>query len=371
MKHFSLKTFILLLITMSYTQLCSASLSVPAKDSVDTDTADYAILRDNVKNFVDSAETLAADSPARAIVLYKKALRTPLPHSTEWQASIRTKLGDLMHKQKNPEYLAQYATARSLYLKNRNFDAYTKICETLIAEKLKQGKFPESIKDYTDLYSIQSKEGEAVLAGNTATAICNLYLQRKDLKQAFSYADVAKNEYEKVCRRDSLGAIYFKIARIKAAESKSKLAEYYIINKALPYFSASDLLEGRLACFNFLGQMYMNQKKFSQAKWFILQAQTQAAALNDTAASMRALQDLVVIKAVAGNYFLARQDLAKLKEMSKLEGYALQAETFMKRYPALLKKIEEKTTDKHPIKGKKPNAASPVNLAETLVNSES
>lgn len=363
---------ILLCVTgVSYTAHARAYSGIPV-DSGSVDSVKLAQTARQIGRNIALADSFAADSPSKAISYYKKALLIKYPHKTAWQAEVRQKLGFLMFSLGNQEYKAQLNTAKSLYIRCRAFDELTRISFFLAEQSLIQGHFKESVKEYTDLYTIQSKEGEAVLAGNTAGRLVDIFLKRKDLKTAFTYADIAKNEYEKVCRRDSLGATYFTIARIKAAENKPKLAEYYIIYKALPYFSASDIFHGRLDCFNFLGHMYMDQKKFSQAKWFILQAKSQAIAIKDTAATMQALQDLVVIKAVAGNYFLARQDLAKVKEMSKIAGYEGQADNFMKRYPSLLKKIEAKTLDKanHSL-NKSVTRTGELDIAEKLAETES
>lgn len=339
MKFFNSYTLCLGIVFLS---LCSQQ--VKGQDSITNDrtaidSVQLIAALDSAKLFSAMADGVATNTPQEAILKYKKAIRLMAGRDKDFEANLRYKIAPLQYWLNNPEYLSQLNKAKSLYLSTRNFTGYTEVCLEHIRLMGIDDQETASIKAYNDLYSVQSKNGEAVLAGNSASWLARYYFKKSDYKQALNYADIAKNEYDKVCRRDSLGSIYFTIAEIKKAQKNEKAAEYYIISKALPYFSASDSFHGRINCFNFLAKMYMDKKKFSQAKWFYLQAYTQADAINNTFETVKALQNLVVLKTVNGNYVLAKRDWAKLISLTTNNEYTPQFEAFTKQYPSLLKKM--------------------------------
>ncbi|PWG79752.1 tetratricopeptide repeat protein [Pararcticibacter amylolyticus] len=287
--------------------------------------------------------SLAAVAPGEAVKNYRTALLSSKKTGKAEEAAIRTEMGKLLVHLDRKDAIAQLAKASALYSQINNVPEFTFTTNLLANLYLKNGQFQESLKRYSDLYKVQSKSGEAVLAGNTASRIADLYAGKKLYKEAFNYADIAKNEYEKVCRRDSLGSIYYKIAEIKKQQNKPKLSEFYIIHKALPFYSSADHFKGRLKCFNFLADMYMDQKRYSEAKWFYLQANTQSKSIKDTVSTIASLHQLSVLKAITGHYILAKQDLAEAEFLSKEGELEYLDRRFKTRYPALIRKIDLKT----------------------------
>lgn len=321
------------------TFLFNSVLAGKPADSVKTSAVNYDSLATQSNRYL----TLASGSKKNieAIELYRKAIISAPLADDLWEAEVRTKMGLLLSELKKPEAFKQLERAIALNQKHKNLNGLTTATYALAMAYYRSGDVATSLKKYSDLYTVQTKAGEAVLAGNTASKIADVYLKSKKYKEAFNYADVAKKEYEKVCKRDSLGAIYYKIADIKLRENKTRLAEFYIIYKALPFYSSADNFKGRVASFNFLANMYMNQKKYSQAKWFYLQANTQSRSIKDTAATIASLHRLGVLKALTGNYQLARRDLREAESMAKDTGMSGLTEKFRARYPSILKKINE------------------------------
>ncbi len=285
----------------------------------------------------------AAIAPGESVKNYRTALLSAKNISKQEEAAVRTEMGKLLIHLNSKDAIAQLSKASALYGQMNNLSQYTFTTDLLADLYARNGQFQESLKRYSALYKVQSQSGEAVLAGNTASRICDLYSSKKMYKEAFNYADVAKNEYEKVCRRDSLGSIYYKIAKIKKQQNKPKLSEFYIIHKALPFYSSADHFKGRLKCFNFLADMYMDQKRYSEAKWFYLQANTQSKSIKDTVSTIASLHQLSVLKAITGHYILAKQDLAEAEFLSKEGDVEYLDRRFKTRYPALIRKIDLKT----------------------------
>jgi tetratricopeptide (TPR) repeat protein len=79
--------------------------------------------------------------------------------------------------------------------------------------------------------------------------------------------------------------------------------------KALHYYSKYDDSVGLRSSFNTLAMVYGDQKKFSQAKWFILQSNTISRVKKDTTNIICSLLVLASVKTDIKDYDLAMQDL--------------------------------------------------------------
>ncbi|MBC7916118.1 MAG: hypothetical protein H7Y07_18595, partial [Pyrinomonadaceae bacterium] len=202
------------------------------------------------------------EKPQEALKNYRTALKTTKVKDDIWEANIRLAMGKLLLQLKSKEALTQFIKADDLYRKKPLFRYLSGRANTLgeIAKIYEsQNMFEEALKLYNDLYRIQGKVGENVLAGNTAMYLTDVFIKKQNYPEAFHYADMAKNAYYKVCKKDSLGSIYYKIAVIKKNTKSPKSAEYYILNEALSYYRAADDLKGRLKSFDFLGHLYQDQ----------------------------------------------------------------------------------------------------------------
>jgi hypothetical protein len=125
---------------------------------------------------------------------------------------------------------------------------------------------------------------------------------------------------------DSLKAgIYAQIAAqyLKYDTIASKRAKAAYQNEAINYTMLalhnyskySDTL-GMRTCFNYLTKVYRSQKKFSQAKWFVLQSNTISRTLNDKPNIISSLLELAAIKMDIKDYSLAMRDLNEALKIS-------------------------------------------------------
>lgn len=300
-------------------------------------------VRDSLSAKVDyyilMASVTSAIKPSEGIRNYKKALVTAPKRDELWEADIRTEIGKLLFKLKKDEAIVQLIKAESLYRKRSDLPGRAAVINVLAQIYEKKGMLAEAQKQYTDLYKVHMEAGDAVLAGNVLSHLSDIFFKKKSYDTAFSYAAMAKDSYERVCRRDSLGAIYLKIAGIKRIQNKPKLAEYYVISRALPYSSSADDFKGRVKSFVFLGDMYKDQKSYSKAKWFYIQANTQSRAINDTSGIIKSLLNLSVVKALIENPLLAKRDLAEARALAEGTRYSHLTEAFNDRYPTLLRRL--------------------------------
>lgn len=73
-----------------------------------------------------------------------------------------------------------------------------------------------------------------------------------------------------------------------------------------------------LASYNFsdLAKLYIQQKRLSEAKWFLLQSSTLSRRTNDDRHTIANLMDLALVKADLGELNLAQQDLAEARDLA-------------------------------------------------------
>jgi hypothetical protein len=76
------------------------------------------------------------------------------------------------------------------------------------------------------------------------------------------------------------------------------------------------------ASYNFsdLAHLYMQQKRYSEAKWYLLQSVNISKQQNDDKHTIANLIDLATIKVIIGEYQLAQQDLDEARDLATVRG---------------------------------------------------
>src|SRR6187402_2543586 len=130
----------------------------------------------------------------------------------------------------------------------------------------------------------------------------------------------------KITESDSLKAgVYAQIAAqyLKYDTISSKKAKANYQNEAVNYtmlalhgYSKYNDTLGMRTCFNNLAKVYRSQRKFSQAKWFILQSNTISRTLNDSPNIITSLLELANIKMDIKDYSLAMRDLNEALQLT-------------------------------------------------------
>jgi tetratricopeptide (TPR) repeat protein len=105
--------------------------------------------------------------------------------------------------------------------------------------------------------------------------------------------------------------------------------------KALHQYSRYNDTAGLRTCFDNLATVYIAQKKFSQAKWFILQSNTLSRSKHDVLNIISSLITLSSIKSEQNDYTLAMRDLNEALQLSIANHYP-KIESNVLRYYALL-----------------------------------
>jgi hypothetical protein len=135
----------------------------------------------------------------------------------------------------------------------------------------------------------------------------------------------------KATTNDSLkGPLYSRIASqylnydtITNKKTRLEYQEAALSNtySALHFYSRYNDTVGLRLCFDNLAKVYHAQKKFPQAKWFILQSNTLSRAINDNQNIITSLLVLASIKADIKDYSLAMRDLNEALILSSKKHY--------------------------------------------------
>lgn len=78
------------------------------------------------------------------------------------------------------------------------------------------------------------------------------------------------------------------------------------------------------ASYNFsaLAKLYIQQNRYSEAKWYLLQSNILSRQQNDDKHTIANLMDLALIKSDLGDYFQARQDLDEATDLARAHGFS-------------------------------------------------
>lgn len=145
-----------------------------------------------------------------------------------------------------------------------------------------------------------------------------------------NHIDSLKKQLELTTGDSLKGPIYIRIAseyiQFDTVSNKKIRREYeeaaisYTMS-ALHNFSRYNDSLGLRTCFDHLAKIYHAQKKYPQAKWFILQSNDISRAFNDNPGIVESLLELASIKADIKDYTLAMRDLNEALTISSKKHY--------------------------------------------------
>lgn len=111
--------------------------------------------------------------------------------------------------------------------------------------------------------------------------------------------------------------------------------------KALHSYSKYNDTPGLITSFDNLVKIYKDQKKFSQAKWFVLQSNAMSRLQNDRSKVISTLVDLAGIKVSIKDYKLAMRDLNEALALSTQYHYAQQEASVQQGFALLYARMNE------------------------------
>ncbi|MHB1179202.1 MAG: tetratricopeptide repeat protein [Daejeonella sp.] len=164
---------------------------------------------------------------------------------------------------------------------------------------------PAIIKNYFSLARVHRYKGNFSEAVNDNQAVVQLAQQ------------INNNRY--------LAEAYMNLADLWSAQKKFKEAEALIMGKllALNYYKLKDYV-GTIQCYSQLAQIYQQQRRFSEAKWFYIQSNLLARKINYTPGIVNSLVNLAHVKMSIGDHSLALRDFREAEQLSVSNKYSYQ-----------------------------------------------
>jgi tetratricopeptide (TPR) repeat protein len=111
---------------------------------------------------------------------------------------------------------------------------------------------------------------------------------------------------------------------------------------ALHLFSRYNDTIGLRICFNNLARVYHSQRKYSQAKWFILQSNTLSREKKDVQNIIASLLELAAIKTDIKDFKLAMQDLDEARLLAKVNYLPLREADVEMGFATVYARLNEK-----------------------------
>ena len=110
---------------------------------------------------------------------------------------------------------------------------------------------------------------------------------------------------------------------------------------ALHQYSSFNDTTGLRICFDGLAKIYISQKKYTQAKWFILQSNAISRGQNDLPNLISSLITLSIIKGSIKDYKLAMQDLNEALELSQTRHLPKKESEVFRNYAMLYSRMKD------------------------------
>lgn len=299
-------------------------------------------------------------SPSSSLkYLYKAlALRTA-DQDDNWEAALRVNIAASLFKiDETQQAISQLLTAEKLYRLTGNVSAQGEVFSQIADFYFRNEAWNEAEKNYKAALALQQSAGEQRLAAKASLFLAEIAIHNNDLSTAVKRLSYSKTRYESLEDKNGIGNTYVKLSEVYRLQKNYAKAEQLIIKSTLPLFRSTGYLAGRVECFDALGKIYRSQNRNSEAKWFFIQANTQARAINDQEGIILSLINLGKVKVNIGDYNLARKDFKEAEMLADKRNDLFLMALVKNAYAGLYKR-----------EGNKGGAVNAANRSEDLTDS--
>ncbi len=274
--------------------------------------------------YVKKAVETEPANPVLALTYYNKALLSQSqPSGKSQEAEIRIAMSRIQFRLgMTGTAFSNLLTAETLYKQAGNPSARIKVLSAMASFCEKNNALTEAEKCYTDILEIQ--KNLHLPSGLTMLHLADISVGKGDYDRAAGLlTDSIINKGDLINDKRIIADAYLKLAGIRQKQHRYREAESLILQKALHLSTSAGNKAGRIACFNILGHVYQEQKRYSEAKWFFIQANTQSRAVNNVPGIIMSLVNLAKVKIAIGDAGLAVRDLKEAGQLSKNENNLL------------------------------------------------
>lgn len=193
--------------------------------------------------------------------------------------------------------------------------------------------------------------------------LASVYYRQKKYDNAAYHLANAIACYDTLGMKANAGKSYIKMASVKMIQKNYKDAEYLILKKGLPLCAPAD----NLKCYQILAATYQDLKRFSESKWFFLQANTLSRKLQDTTGIITSLTGLGKVKTAIKDYTLAAKDLKEAERLAANKKYAAYRDQIQAAL-AVIQAKSPKTIISKPVTESKQVAETPVSTVSSTAD---
>lgn len=261
-------------------------------------------------------------NPNLALELSKKALSLRSSNQDEnWIADVKLNMASsLLQLGRSKEAFSEFLTAERIYTKTGNISSRAKTLSLMAKFYERNAAWKDALYYYQSAQLLQQSIEEFGQAAMITLHLTDISLVQNNLTDAGRHVSYAIRQFEKLNDKTGLGLSYVKQAEIFRRQEQYKSAESLILKSALPFFRSTGYEAGRIDCFDVLGKIYRSQKRYSEAKWFFIQANTQSRKLNDVEGIITSLVNLGKVKVQIDDYSLARRDFKEAQSLASQHG---------------------------------------------------
>ncbi|MBC8051537.1 MAG: hypothetical protein H7Y13_00570 [Sphingobacteriaceae bacterium] len=282
------------------------------------DTIKYIITVEPKDALFYQRQAKRTKNPTTSLELLKKALslRT-LAQDENWVADVRVEMASSLFKTGNSKQaFSELLTAEKIYTASGNNVSKAEVMVQMARFYEKNALWKDAVKYYQAAHKLHETAQNNSDAANISLHLADIALIQNELTKATNDVSYAVKQYESLENKTGLALSYVKQAEIHRRRKQYKTGESLILNSALPFFRSTGYAAGRVGCFDVLGKIYFSQKRYSEAKWFFIQANTQARSLNDIEGIITSLINLGRVKTTIGDYNLAKRDFKEAQTLA-------------------------------------------------------
>lgn len=207
------------------------------------------------------------------------------------------------------------------YLQQGNLEMMSNLQNRLGIHYVENKAYNEALSFFQRALSnkeeLKNFSAQLVICNNIAT----LYSFMGDLKQADFYYNMMHKLAVKNKDLDAQAASLEQLATIKAARNAYLEAQTDIIKRVLPLYKRAKNLSGSVRAYNSLAAIYLAEKKYTESRWFYLQAVKMASIdVNNNIDMSYSLYYLAKVKKMLEEYDLAISDYNKAVAYASASG---------------------------------------------------
>lgn len=221
----------------------------------------------------------------------------------------------------NEKIISTLSQVLDSYKKSGDIKGQSLIMNTYAVYFVKKGEIDKAIPYFQDALHLKELTKDKKEITKITINLAGIYKMMGKYDESISLNEYTIRNSTDFKERTQKAEAYINIASMKGLQQKYAEAENDIIRKALPLFSSVGNKHGRMLCFTTLGELYSIQKRYSEAKWYLLQADALTDLLNEKQAKVANLLKLAEVKNAIGDHDLALDDYKLAEQLASENNY--------------------------------------------------